>query len=50
MIEGSTLVVPLGSTDCEELGLCEGVLIGSTVGEALGSTLGGTGDTELGSI
>ena len=50
MLEGSTVVVPLVSTDGEELGLCEGVLIGSAVGEVLGSILGDIGDTKLGSI
>ena len=50
MLEGSTVVVPVVSTDGEELGFYEGVIIGSAVGEVLGYTLGGTGDTELGSI
>ena len=50
MLEGSILAVPLGSTDGEVLGLCEGVLICSAVNEVLGSTLGYTGNTVLGSI
>ena len=50
MLEGSTLIVPLGSTDGKDLGLCEGVLIVSSVDEVLGFTLGATGDTDPGFI
>ena len=40
MLEGSTLAVTLGSTDCEALVLDEVILLGSALGEMLGSTLG----------
>ena len=40
LLEGSTLGVPLQSTDGEALGSDEGIILGFTDVEALGSTLG----------
>ena len=47
MLEESTLAIPLGSTDGEELGLDEVILLGSALGEVLCSTLGIADGTEL---
>ena len=40
--------VPLGSSDLEVLGFCEGAVLGSAAVEVLGSTLGSADGNELG--
>ena len=48
MLKGSTLALPLGSTDGDDLGLDGVILRGSDLGEVHGSTLAATDVTKIG--